>query len=175
MSDRKAKQAQFAQPKKKNLLPVIIVASLIAASIGLIVWNVLPGSGGGDGKFSVVRAAQGQILIPATQVSDGKAHFFTYKNGATDVNFLVIKSSDGQIRAALDTCDVCFRGRMGYRQEGDYMVCNKCNQKFHSNLINEIKGGCNPVPLQRAVIDGKVAIPEAELIQSAVYFQTNPA
>ena len=173
MSDRKDKKAQFAQPKKKNLLPVIVVAALIVASIGLIAWNVLGGSGGG--KSSVVSASQGQILIPATEVSDGKAHFFTYKNGATDVNFLVIKSSDGQIRAALDTCVVCYRGRMGYRQEGDYMVCNKCNQRFHSNLINEVKNGCNPVPLQRNVLDGKVAIPEAELVQGAVYFQTNPA
>lgn len=174
MSDRNDKKAQFAQPKKKNLLPVIAVAALVVASIGLIAWNVL-GGGGGGGKFSVVNASQGQILIPAKQVSDGKAHFFTYKNGATDVNFLVIKSSDGQLRAALDTCVVCYRGRMGYRQEGDYMVCNKCNQRFHSNLINEVKNGCNPVPLQRAVLDGKVAIPEADLIQSAVYFQTNPS
>ena len=173
MSDRNDKKAQFAQPKKSYRLPIILVAALIVAGIGLIAWKVLAGSG--DGKFSVVRASQGQILIPATQVSDGKAHFFTYKNGATDVNFMVIKSSDGQIRAALDTCDVCYRGRMGYRQEGDSMVCNKCNQKFHSNLINELKGGCNPVPLQRAVMDGKVTIPEAELLLGARYFQTNPS
>jgi len=173
MSDRKDKKAQFAQPKKKNVLPVVVVAALVVASLGLIAWNALVG--GETGKFVTVNANQGQILIPVTEVSDGKAHFFTYKKDATDVNFLVIKSSDGQIRAALDTCDVCFRGRMGYRQEGESMVCNKCNQRFHSNLINEIRGGCNPVPLQRAVIDGKVAIPEAELIQGAAYFQMNPS
>ena len=173
MSDRKTKKEQFAQPQPKKLLPIIVVASLVSASIGLIAWNALAGNG--NGKFSVVTASQGQILIPATHVSDGQAHFFTYKSGPTNVNFLVIKSQDGQIRAALDSCDVCYKGRMGYRQEGDYMVCVKCRQKFHSNLINEIKGGCNPVPLQRAVIDGKVVIPEDELIQGAAFFQSNPS
>ena len=29
------------------------------------------------------------------------------------------------------------------------MVCNNCGQKFSSDLINEIKGGCNPAPLER--------------------------
>ena len=169
MSDRKSKKAQFAQPQKNNLLPVIAVAALIVGSIGLIGWNVLGGRGAGT--FPVVSASQGRVLIPATQVSDGKAHFYTYKHGATDINFLVIKSADGQIRAALDSCDVCFSARRGYRQEGDNMVCNKCNQKFPSNLVNEIRGGCNPVPLQRALVEDQVDIPEAELIQGAWYFQ----
>ena len=172
MSDRKAKKAQFAQPQQKRLPHILIIAALMVVAVGVIAWDAM--AGGRSGKFAVVGANQGQVFIPVAQVSDGSAHFFTYKNGTTDVNFLVVKSLDGQIRAALDSCDVCYKGRMGYRQEGDSMVCVKCKQKFHSNLINEIKGGCNPVPLQRAVIDGKLVIPEAELIQGAAYFQSNP-
>lgn len=173
MSDRKNKKAQFEQPKSKNHLPILLVGGVALAALGLIAWKGFDGNDGG--KFPVVKANQGQVLIPATQVSDGKAHFFTYKNGPTNVNFFIVKSQDGQTRAALDSCDVCFKGRMGYRQEGDFMVCVKCRQKFHSNLINEVKGGCNPVPLQRAVIDGKVVIPEEELIQGAAFFQSNPS
>ncbi len=173
MSEHKTKKAQFVQPQPKKLSPVVWVAAVGLAAVGLIAWNAMAGAG--SGKFPVVKANQGQILIPATQVSDGKAHFFTYKNGPTDVNFFIVRSQDGQTRAALDSCDVCYKGRMGYRQEGDFMVCVKCRQKFHSNLINEIKGGCNPVPLQRAVVDGKVVIPEAELIQGAAFFQSNPS
>lgn len=173
MSDRKTKKAQFEQPKPKNHLPILLVGGVALAALGLIAWKGLAGNGAGT--YSVVKASQGQILIPATQVSDGKAHFFTYKNGPTHVNFFIVRSQDGQTRAALDSCDVCFKGRMGYRQEGDFMVCVKCRQKFHSNLINEVKGGCNPVPLQRALIDGKVVIPEDELIQGAAFFQSNPS
>ena len=172
MSEHKTKKAQFTQPQKKKNLPVILGAALGLVAIVLIGWNAL--FGGTAGKFPVVKATQGQILLPLAEVSDGKAHFFTYQNGSTDVNFMVVKSVDGQIRAAIDSCVQCYRGRLGYRQEGDFMVCNKCNQKFHTSQINDVKGGCNPVPLTRGMAGDKLAIPEADLIQGAVYFRVNP-
>lgn len=171
MSQHKNKQAQFVQPQKKKNVPVIVGVALGLIALVFIGWNAL--SGGTNGRYTVVKAAQGQILLPVAEVSDGQAHFFTYQNGSTNVNFMVVKSPDGQIRAAIDSCKVCFRGRMGYRQVGDFMVCNKCNQRFHTNLINDVKGGCNPVPLGRTVAGDKLVIPESELILGAAYFQTN--
>ncbi|HEY3271259.1 MAG TPA: DUF2318 domain-containing protein [Geothrix sp.] len=168
MSEHKSKQAQFIQAEKKrrSLLAILGSAGLIV--VALLGWSAL---GGRRGKYPSAKASQGQILIPAAEVSDGRAHFFTYQAGETEVNFLVLKSLDGQIRAAIDSCDVCYRGRLGYRQEGGFMVCNKCNQRFHSNLINEVKGGCNPVPLTRAIAGNQVAILESDLIQGAAYFR----
>ncbi len=171
MSQHNAKQAQFVQPQKKKNLPVIFGAALGLTALVLLAWNIL---GSESGRYPTIKAVQGQVVISAAEVSDGKAHFFTYRNGDTNVNFLVVKSLDGQIRAAIDSCVVCYRGRMGYRQEGDYMVCNKCNRKFHTNLINDVQGGCNPVPLARLVNGGQVVIRESDLIQGAMYFSTNP-
>jgi len=54
-----------------------------------------------------------------------------------------VKSADGMIRAAFDACDVCFRGKKGYVQRGDIMICAKCGMKFRTDKINEVKGGCN--------------------------------
>jgi uncharacterized membrane protein len=170
MSQHKAKQAQFVQPQKKKNLPIVLGIAFGLVVVALLGWNIL-GSGGGSGKYPTVKASQGQVSLQAAEIADGKAHFYTYRSGETDVNFLVVKSADGQIRAAIDSCVVCFRGRMGYRQEGDYMVCNKCNQRFHTNLINEVKGGCNPVPLARALVGDRLLIPESELAQGAAYFR----
>ncbi|WP_291272289.1 DUF2318 domain-containing protein [Geothrix sp.] len=172
MSEHKNKKAQFAQPHKKKRLPIILGAALGLIALALIGWNAL--SGGSTGRYPVVKASQGQILLPAAEVSDGSAHFFTYQTAGTDVNFFVVKSTDGQVRAAIDTCVQCYRGRMGYRQLGEFMVCNKCNQKFHTSQINEIKGGCNPVPLGRVLAGTNLAISEADLIQGAAYFRINP-
>lgn len=171
MSQHKTKQDQFVQPQKKKNVPLFLGAVVGVIAVTLLAWNIL---GASDGIYPTVKAAHGQVLLPAAEVSDGKAHFFTYKSAGTNVNFFVVKSLDGQIRAALDACDVCFRGRMGYRQSGDAMVCIKCNQRFHTNLINELKGGCNPVPLARAIAGDKVVIPESELIQGIPYFSLNP-
>ena len=68
------------------------------------------------------------------------------------VSFFTLKSRDGVIRAAIDACDVCFRTGKGYVQDGRFMVCENCGQKFISSRINIVKGGCNPAPLKREVI-----------------------
>jgi len=173
MSEHKNKKVQFTQPQKKKNLPAILGAALGLVIVILLGWNAVSGGKGG-GKYPVLKAAQGQILIPAAEVSDGIAHFFTYQGGGTEVNFFVVKSTDGQIRAAIDSCVQCYRSLMGYRQLGEFMVCNKCNKQFHTSQINEIRGGCNPVPLGRTLAGANLVIPEAELIQGAAYFRVNP-
>jgi uncharacterized membrane protein len=108
--------------------------------------------------------ADGAFRFPTAAFADGKAHFFTANlpNGKS-INFFAIKSSDGVIRAAIDACDVCFGARKGYHQEGDVMVCNNCGQRFPSAKINEVKGGCNPAPLTRAIQGDNLVIKLADL------------
>lgn len=139
---------------------------LAGMAVGLIATVVVVFSQA-SGRFPTVTAENGLVRVPVAQVSDGKAHFFTFGN----IDFFVLKSSDGVLRAAFDTCDVCFKERKGYRQEGDLMVCNNCDQKFPSVLVNERRGGCNPAPLERTV-EGDVLVFRAEDLQSgARYFQ----
>jgi uncharacterized membrane protein len=168
MSERQDKKAQFEQDKKRSPLPRILLALVVVAATVLGGWLVL---GKGDGKYPTVSAHQGVVTLPVSQIADGKAHFFSYKNGDTAIDFFVLKSRDGVIRAAFDTCDVCYKAKKGYRQEGDFMVCNNCDQTFASDKINEIKGGCNPAPLQRRVEGGNLLIAEAGLKQGAWNFK----
>jgi len=168
MSERQEKRAQFQQEKKRGLLPLVVAVLVLLAAAGAIGWKAVGGIGGG--AYPTVAAKGGAVTIPVTQVSDGKAHFFSYRSGDDHVNFFVLKSHDGVIRAAFDACDVCYQAKQGYRQDGDVMVCNNCNQQFRSDLINEVKGGCNPAPIQRSVVDGNVVIATAELAQGTKYF-----
>jgi uncharacterized membrane protein len=169
MSERQEKRAQFEQTKKRGVLPWIVAAvAVVAVAAGVVGWTAA--GGGKGGKYPLVRAEEGRIAIPLAQVSDGKAHFFSYRSGVTSVDFFVLKSHDGVIRAALDTCDVCYQAQKGYRQEGDVMVCNSCDQKFSSDRINEVKGGCNPAPLGRSVEGDRVVIAAAELESGVRYF-----
>lgn len=168
MSERQDKRAQFQQEKKRGLLPLIVAGLVVLAAAGVIGWKAVGGSDGG--AYRTVVAEDGVVAIPVVQVSDGKAHYFSYRSGGASVNFFVLKSHDGVVRAAFDACDVCYHARKGYRQEGDSMVCNNCGMKFSSDLINEVKGGCNPAPIQRSVADGKVVIAAADLEQGGKYF-----
>ncbi len=106
----------------------------------------------------LITPTNGKLEIPVAGISDGKAHHFQVKSeDGSMVTFFVLKSADGVLRAAIDACDVCYRSGLGYYQEGDKMVCKNCGQKFASNKINVIKGGCNPAPLNR-VVDGDTLV-----------------
>jgi len=117
----------------------------------------------------------GVVAIPISKIDNGEAHYFKVKSkSGILVKFFTLKSKDGVIRAAVDSCDVCFKAGKGYYQEGDFMVCENCGQKFASHKINEIKGGCNPAPLNRQVIDGKLIITMNDINKNSWYSQYQP-
>jgi uncharacterized membrane protein len=112
-----------------------------------------------------------EVRIPISSVDDGQAHFYSYNSNGVNIRYFVLKSSDGVIRSAFDTCDVCYDAKKGYRQEGDDMVCNNCGQRFASIRINEEKGGCNPAPLDRTVDGSDLVINVNDLNSGRWYFQ----
>ncbi len=87
------------------------------------------------------------IKIPKNEVTT-QAKFYPYVLDGTKMEIIAVKATDGTIRTALNTCQVCYdSGRGYYVQEGNYLVCQNCGNKFHIDQIEKIKGGCNPVPI----------------------------
>lgn len=162
--DKKEAVVSGNKGSNKSTLIGVGVAVLAIALVGLVMFS------GGGSPFAVVEAEAGVVKLPMAEVSDGKAHYYTYKGGGKDINFFVLKSSDGVVRAAFDACDVCYREKKGYRQEGDLMVCNNCGQQFPSEKINVLKGGCNPAPLARQEKDGYLVLNTADIESGRVYF-----
>ncbi len=118
----------------------------------------------------VVTAENGVVRLALAGISDGKAHFYTFQGSGKAIPFFVLKSSDGVIRAAFDACDVCFPARKGYHQEGDEMVCNNCGTRFPSTSINDVRGGCNPAPLERQIEGDSLIIKASDILAGARYF-----
>ena len=121
-------------------------------------------------KAKTLTPEKGTLTIPTKDINDGKAHFFKVKSdNGTQVTFFVLKSSDGVIRAAIDACDVCYRSGKGYVQDGDFMVCTNCGRRFASNRINDVKGGCNPAPLNRKIEGSNLVVSMADINQNSWY------
>ena len=124
----------------------------------------------GKGKFKKLNPKNGVVSIPVKKISDGKAHYFQVKSGdGLDVKFFTLKSRDNIIRAAVDACDVCYKAGKGYIQTGDFMLCENCGQRFASNRINVIKGGCNPAPLERNIVGKNLVITMDEINKNSWY------
>jgi len=172
-STREGKRAQFAQEAEgrshKNTVKIL---ALVAVALVAVVAYVVAGAGGERGAAVAggLKVAGEEVSLPVSELS-GKARFYEYKTASgKTVRFFAMRSSDGVYRAALDACDVCFAAKKGYRQEGDDMVCNNCGNHFHSAQINEVKGGCNPVGLERKVAGDRLSLSAGELEAGASYF-----
>lgn len=168
MNERHEKQSLFTNSKETSWRKWVLIGAIGLLAAGLVGWGSLKG---GVAPQATVQAENGAFVLPLHQISADKAHFYRFQSGPTAVSFFVLKSSDGVIRAALDTCDTCYEAKKGYRQEGDFMVCNNCDQKFKSTQINEVSGGCNPVSLRRTIVGDNLVIAAAELHQGARYFR----
>jgi uncharacterized membrane protein len=172
LEKRQAKKDVVLGTEKKGRLPlmVAIVCSVLIVGGGIYYASYdRSETAPVAGSFTSENNAS-QVSLPASLFEDGKARHFQHVAGQFNIKYFVLKSSDGIIRAAFDACDVCWPADKGYYQEGDYMVCRNCGRKFASVLVNEVKGGCNPAPLNRRVENGKVVIEVKDILDGRQYF-----
>jgi uncharacterized membrane protein len=166
-----AKKAAVLGTEKKSRMPLFVglVGVILIAAAAVIYLNL---SGGNPSAIASAPAAAGStsVSFPASLFEDGKARHFEHVDGKHTIRYFVLKSSDGIIRAAFDACDVCWPAGKGYYQEGDNMVCRNCGRRFASVMVNEVKGGCNPAPLNRAVENGKLIIQIKDIQDGRQYF-----
>ena len=121
-------------------------------------------------KYSKVQVENGEVKLPLKKMRDGRPHYYKQEINGQDIRFFVLMDNEGIVRVAFDACDVCFPEGKGYRQEGDYMICNNCGQQFHESKINVIKGGCNPAPIERIFDQNYVYIAFDSLADGISYF-----
>lgn len=150
------------------IVPAVILLTIIFLALGahsVFAWN-----------FSVpateVRPVNGAFEFPISSFQDGRARHFEYRHAPNQtVRFFVVRSTDGIIRAAFDACEVCYRSKKGYVQQGNDMVCINCGLKFRTDKVNEVKGGCNPSPLKRTLKENNVVITQRDVLTGLKYFQ----
>lgn len=186
---RGRKREQFTKPSQQRIsstaILVIVLTALFAvalylvmggisnkpASTSVLATNVPASSPSATPRQPANASEAGDVLVPISDVSNGKAKFFDYTaSNKTSVRFFVIKSSDGVYRAALDACDVCYAAKKGYYQEGDNMICKKCGRQFPSALVNEVTGGCNPIGVPRTIDGDNLVIKASELESRSSFF-----
>lgn len=155
----------------KSKQMVLKWVGIVSVTVLLGVGSVFAFSFPSFSSANTVKAVNGVVTIPTTQVADGKAHFYQFTNAGKNISFFIVKGTDGAFHIAFDTCDVCFQEKKGYFQEGDFMVCRNCNKKFATNKIGRIAGGgCNPSHLNFAQNGANIAIKTDDLATGARFF-----
>ena len=99
-------------------------------------------------QAKMVVATGNEVRIPLSDLNGVILRFYAAEVDSADVRFLVIRKGNGDYAAALDACQIC--GNVGYRQEGQDVVCRNCGAAMNIPSIG-MSGGCNPIPLKSRV------------------------
>lgn len=134
---------------KKNDLPmkkILVILGAIVIIVGVSLLNQNKNSGNNAIK-PVALSEAGDLIIPLNEVTE-EASFYPVEVDGTKLEVLAIKASDGTVRTAFNTCQICYSsGRGYYVQNGDALICQNCGNQFAADQVEIARGGCNPVPI----------------------------
>lgn len=153
---------------KNNKIYIAIGAAAVIVALILVIRGL---TGGGTES-----AAGGEdLIIPKSGITE-TATFYPYKVGGTKMEVLALKASDGTIRTAFNTCQVCYSSGKGYyKLDGTTLVCQNCSNRFEPDQVEKEKGGCNPVPILdgEKTDDGQNIVISKDFLQQAKVIFSN--
>jgi uncharacterized membrane protein len=161
---------------RKNTKKLMLTAAalLVLAAAVYFVFPRTKGENFGSKSHEIKTVKDADIVIPISSVSEDAA-FYPAEMKGTKLEVIAVKASDGSIRTAFNTCQVCFSsGRGYYEQEGDELICQNCGNRFRMDDVEVTRGGCNPVPITEEFksIDGEnIIISKDYLTQATIIFQ----
>lgn len=164
--------------KRLLMITALVLIAIIAAfQIKPKADNAEKGStaANNSGGATVIKEVKdADIVIPVKDITETPS-FYLAKIDGVNLEVIAVKASDGTIRTAFNTCQVCYSSGKGYyKVEDNQLVCQNCGNRFGMDEVEVTKGGCNPVPITdeyKAVNDDTITISKDFLTQATVIFQ----
>lgn len=158
---------------KKQNKGKFAVISVLAAITVIIVIVALSANSKPSSKNNIAVVKDSDLVIRKSDITD-KAKFYPVEIQGTRLEVIAVKATDGSIRTAFNTCQICFSsGRGYYKQEGRYLVCQNCGNRFGVDDVEVTRGGCNPVPISqqdKTITDDSIVISKEFLAESKDIF-----
>jgi uncharacterized membrane protein len=184
----KSKKNKKTTKQQANYLPFLTIAVvLIAVAIVVLVpkggfnettaknSNTSNSQNNTSGGNPATLNENGDVVIKEADITENGS-FLEYKSkdGIT-VGLLAVRASDGTVRTAFDTCQVCNGSPYAYfNQKGNQIQCQNCGNIYSLDMIEQERGGCNPIPImadEKTVTDTETIIPADLLEENADIFE----
>ena len=118
-----------------------------------------------------VTPQNGVVEVDVAAIAPGQVRFYEFLNpGNQEVRFLVARDRAGAVQVAFDAAENDFKRKLGFRQEGDWLVNNKCETALKLEEINRGTSGCRPTPLKHRLVGQKLVLQEADILSGWRYF-----
>jgi uncharacterized membrane protein len=141
-------------------LVLLFVGAVVVADMAL------EGRLGGTGFKRVGPDRSGMVTVDLAGLKPQEVRFFRFLNaGNQEVRFFVGRDGNGEVQVAFDANEQCAKLKRGYRHEGEWVICNKCDKSFRLAEVNAGGGGCKPIPLEHRVHGDQLLIAEADVLK----------
>ena len=170
----KSKNNKKSKKQHTNYLPFLTIAVVLIA-VAIV---VLVPKGNSQNNTSIGNPVtlneNGDVVIKEADTDNGVFLEYESKDGLT-VGLLAVRASDGTVRTAFDTCQVCNGSPYAFfEQKGDQIQCQNCGNVYSLDMVEQERGGCNPIPImadEKTVTDTEIIIPSALLEENAAIFE----
>lgn len=153
--------------RKKSLFTMKIISLALVALTGFLFFQ-------SSDPLNAEIKTSGEIRILKSEVKS-QVKFYPVTVDGVEMEVLAVRASDGTIRTAFNTCQVCYdSGRGYYVQQKDELVCQNCGNRFLIDQVEKVKNGCNPVPITTSLKtdDGKyIIISKSVLVKAKNLFE----
>jgi uncharacterized membrane protein len=158
-----------AMARLRPIHGIFIVAFFMGAVV-LAEWALDGGLRRGSME-RVSAAKDGTVRVDVAGIAPGKVKFFDFLNpGNQEVRFLVARDRTGELQVAFDAAENDYKRKLGFHQEGEWLVNNKCGTAVRLEEINAGSSGCRPTPLRHEVAGNTVLLQEADVLAGWRYF-----
>jgi uncharacterized membrane protein len=141
---------------------------IVLVFLGLI-WGVdtaLEGRLKPGGLERVSPGRDGQVRVRVADLKPQEVRFFQFLNPSNqEVQFFVGRDEAGHLQVAFNANEECAKAKRGYRHEGEWLVCNKCDKSFRLSQTNSGGQGCQPIPFRFREEGEQLVLAEADILQ----------
>ncbi len=152
----------------KKIIIILGLAALIVIAIITKGFGFFNANAAGASKTTLLDPSltePEEVKELLSEISE-QARWYEYEIGGTKIRFFAVKAADGSIKTGFDACDVCYKAKKGYRQDGGIVVCNNCGKRYPISSIgteNKNPGGCWPGYLPSSIEGEYVVIKKSDL------------
>ncbi|HEX4964624.1 MAG TPA: Fe-S-containing protein [Thermoanaerobaculia bacterium] len=133
-----------------------------------VVWGaetVLEGRLNPSGFQKVSPDREGQVHVDLAGLKPNDVRFYQFLNSSNqEVQFFVAKDGKGEVQVAFNANETCAKSKRGFRHEGEWMVCNKCDKAFRISEIHAGGEGCTPVPVRHQILGSELVLAQNDVI-----------
>ena len=160
-AERRMREWQLRRQRRWSLAAAVLCAVVVLALAAEFVYARTVAR---PPKATVLAARENQVRVPLSELTDSSLHFYSAEVNSTLIRFLVIHRQNGDYGTALDACEIC--GPVGYRQEGQDVICLNCGAAMNIPSIGQ-RGGCNPIGVKSRVEGEELVVDLSALADAA--------